>query len=145
MKQTSTRGLGLTVDIQADAPLTAQNREAARCRIELKGNWNPHLLNAMRTQLAEDYLAHERDTAGIYVTAWFDPDLWNDQTSSADYRRAARTLREATERKLAEQAQDLRYLGMQVRSVIIDVPRPKPSSRRRTRIARTRRPREGDR
>ena len=41
-------------------------------------------MTAMRTQLADDYLIPEDLRHGIYVTAWFDTELWND---SADNRR----------------------------------------------------------
>jgi hypothetical protein len=121
---------GLAVDIQADAPVTrGQHEEPARCRIELKGNWHPDLMTAMRTQLAEDYLVREGLRHGIYVTAWFDTGLWND---SADRRRrlARSRDREATAAELTSQAEGLRDLDLDVRSVIIDIPRPAPSARR---------------
>jgi hypothetical protein len=132
VRQTSTRGLGLSVDVQADAPLTSgeynSRAEPARCRIELKGNWNPKLLDEMRTQLAMDYLLPEGLSEGIYVTAWFDVALWNDES---DLRRAqaATRDRETTDQKLTAQAESLCQLGLRVRSIIIDIPRPTPGKR----------------
>lgn len=131
VRQTSTRGLGLSVDVQADAPVageTSSLSRPARCRIELKGNWNPDLLEAIRTQLAMDYLMPEGLTDGIYVTAWFDATLWNDESDSRRSRAAARD-RETVKQELAMEAQALRRFGLRVRSVIIDIPRPAPGSR----------------
>ena len=121
---------GLAVDIQADAPVIGGRQdEPARCRIELKGNWHPDLMTAMRTQLADDYLIPEELRHGIYVTAWFDTELWND--SADDRRRLARS-RDCgtTAAELASQAENLRDLGLDVRSAVVYVPRPAPSTRR---------------
>ncbi len=129
VRETTTRH-GLAVDIQADAPVTeGQSGEPSRCRIELKGNWHPDLMTAMRTQLAEDYLIPEHLHHGIYLTAWFDIELWND-LSDHRRRQARNRNREATAAELAAQQEDLRKLNLDVRSVIIYIPRPVPSSRR---------------
>jgi NACHT domain len=130
VRQTSAgSGLGLTVDIQADAPAArAEDIEPARCRIELKGNWNQDLMTAMRSQLADDYLIPDGLQYGIYVTAWFDAQLWNDESDSRR-RKAASRGRDDTEQKLATQAESLLELGLQILSVIIDIPRPAPSAR----------------
>lgn len=129
VRQTASRGLGLTVDIQADAPATnAQDVEPARCRIELKGNWNPDLMTAMRSQLADDYLIPDGLDHGIYVTAWFDTQLWNDDSDSRR-RRATSLRRDDTEQELTAQAENLLELGLQIRSVVMDIPRPAPSAR----------------
>jgi len=132
VRQTTTRGHGLAVDVQADAPVTSgKQAEPARCRIELKGNWNRDLMTAMRSQLADDYLLPEGLREGIYVTAWFDAALWNDESDPQRGRAAARD-RGDTAQVLAAQAEALCQLGLRVRSVIIDVPRPKPSARSRS-------------
>jgi len=69
-RQVSTTGTGLAVDIQADAPHgSSRDADPARCGIELKGNWHPKLMTAMRTQLAEAYLIPEQLHDGIYLTA----------------------------------------------------------------------------
>ena len=89
VRETTTQH-GQAVDIQADAPvIEGRQDESARCRIELKGNWHAELMTAMRTQLADDYLIPEKLRHGIYVTAWFDTELWNDPDDSR--RREARS------------------------------------------------------
>lgn len=129
VRQTASTGLGLSVDIQADAPAaSAADIGPARCRIELKGNWNRDLMTAMRSQLAEDYLIPDGLHHGIYVTAWFDAQLWNDDSDSRR-RQAASRARDDTEEELAAQAESLLELGLLIRSVVIDIPRPAPSAR----------------
>lgn len=129
VRETTTQH-GLAVDIQADAPvITGGQDQPARCRIELKGNWHPDLMTAMRTQLADDYLIPEGLRHGIYVTAWFDTDLWND--SADDRRRTARSRdRDTTTAELTSQAESLRDLGLDVRNVVVYIRRPAASARR---------------
>ena len=114
---------GLAVDIQADAPVIGGRQVGpVRCRIELKGNWHPDLMTAMRTQLADDFLIPEELRHGIYVTAWFDTELWNDPAD--DRRRLARSRDHGTTAaQLASQAENLRDLGLDVRSAVVYVPR----------------------
>lgn len=129
VRETTTQH-GMAVDIQADAPATGDRQdEPARCRIELKGNWHSDLMMAMRTQLADDYLIPEGLRHGIYVTAWFDTELWND---SADHRRRVARTRDQgeTAAELDSQAESLRDLGLDVRVVVVYVPRPEKSARR---------------
>jgi hypothetical protein len=121
---------GLAVDIQADALVIGGRRdEPARCRIELKGNWHPDLMTAMRTQLADDYLIPEELRHGIYITAWFDTELWNDPADNR-HRLARSRDYDTTAAELASQAVNLRDLGLDVRSAVVYVPRPAPSARR---------------
>jgi hypothetical protein len=132
VRQTRPQGLGLTVDIQADAPGAAhQGLAPARCRIELKGNWNGELMTAMQTQLAEDYLLPEGLRDGIYLTAWFDTGLWNDPGDARRTQAAGRD-RRTTAEGLEDQAEQLRDRGLRIRSQIIDIPRPTPSVRSRS-------------
>jgi hypothetical protein len=50
---------------------------------EVKGCWNPDLMNAMETQLAERYLKDNRCPFGLYLVGWFACDQWD----GADYRK----------------------------------------------------------
>ena len=127
VRETTTQH-GQAVDIQADAPIIGGRQdEPVRCRIELKGNWHKELMTAMRTQLADDYLIPEKLRHGIYVTAWFDTELWNDP----DDRRpeAGSRNQDHTAAELGSQAETLRGLGLDVRSVIVYIPRPVKSAR----------------
>lgn len=127
VRETTTQH-GQAVDIQADAPLTgARQDEPTVCRIELKGNWHDELTTAMRTQLADDYLILAKLRHGIYVTAWFDTTMWND----AEARRGkARSRNQGeTTAELDSQALELRALGLDVRSVVVYIPRPVKSTR----------------
>jgi hypothetical protein len=129
VRETTTQH-GQAVDIQADAPvIEGRQDDPARCRIELKGNWHAELMTAMRTQLADDYLIPEKLRHGIYVTAWFDTELWNDPDDSRR-REARRRNQSSTNAELGSQAETLRELGLDVRSTIIYVPRPVSSARR---------------
>ena len=129
VRETTTQH-GQAVDIQADAPvIEGRQDDPARCRIELKGNWHAELMTAMRTQLADDYLIPEKLRHGIYVTAWFDTELWNDPDDSRR-REARRRNQNSTDAELASQAETLRELGLDVRSTVIYVPRPVSSARR---------------
>jgi hypothetical protein len=132
VRQTAATGLGLAVDVQADAPFTlddAGRRTApARCRIELKGSWNPDLMSSMRTQLVDDYLIPEDLRDGVYLTAWFDLEQWND-TEDRRLTVARSRSRQETESALDEQAEQIRQLGVRVQSVVFDIPRPVPSQR----------------
>jgi hypothetical protein len=84
-------------------------------------------MTAMRTQLADDYLIPEKLRHGIYVTAWFDTELWNDPD---DRRSEARSRnQDQTAAELGSQAETLRGLGLDVHSVIVYVPRPVKSAR----------------
>lgn len=63
-------------------------------------------MTAMRSQLAEDYLIPDGLHYGIYVTAWFDTQLWSDENDSRR-RHAASQDRDDTEQELAAQAESL--------------------------------------
>jgi hypothetical protein len=64
----------------------------------------------------------------IYVTAWFDTDMWNDPADTRH--RAAHTRdRDETATRLASQAETLLGLGLDIRSTVVYIPRPVRSAR----------------
>ena len=143
VQQTSaSSGLGLSVDVQADAPGAideyGRQLKPVRVRIEIKGNWNAELLSAMETQLLDDYMAPEGLRDAVYLTAWFDVAVWDDTT---DRRRSVAQGRDRAEvaTALTAQAQALSRRGFRIQSVILDVTRAVPNARRR----RTRQPSSG--
>ncbi|MCL4305866.1 hypothetical protein KJZ99_08110 [bacterium] len=46
--------------------------------LEVKGCWNPKLLNSMKTQLFDRYMAQNRVRAGLYIVAHFYCDSWDN-------------------------------------------------------------------
>lgn len=81
----------------------------------------------MRTQLADDHLIPKGLCRGIYGTAWFDTELWND--SADDRRRTARSPdRDTTTAELTSQVESLRDYGLDVRSAVVYIPQPTPSA-----------------
>jgi hypothetical protein len=94
------RGLILNREVQIRAPMGgkkgedtdifidvlipgAQPTESERLSavIEVKGCWNPDLEHAMRTQLAERYMADSGIRYGMYLVGWFICPQW-DATDS---------------------------------------------------------------
>ncbi len=97
--------------------------------IEVKGCWNNQLLTAMRDQLVNDYLPEAHAKHGVYVVGWYPVEQWNDPD---DQRRTAtaRHDRDQTASELKRQATDLSQTqGLDLRAVVIDIPRPSPSDR----------------
>ena len=127
VRQTTTRH-GHAVDVQADAPpIAGYQNEPAPCRIELKGNWNADLMTAMRTQLAKDYLIPEGSGMASTSRPGSTPTSGTIPPTAAAGPHAPGT---ATDRRRARCAgRDLRDLGLDVRSVVIYVPRPVKSAR----------------
>jgi hypothetical protein len=72
--------LGSRTDIKVEAisrTETGETYNIITAVIETKGCWNVELLNAMQTQLVEDYLARLAASAGIYLVGWFDKAKWD--------------------------------------------------------------------
>lgn len=64
-----TSATGEVTDIHVDAIQGAGDHLIAI--IEVKGDWHPELLTAMKTQLVERYLVAEGVSAGLYLVGWF--------------------------------------------------------------------------
>jgi len=140
VRQTSPSGAGNRVDLLVEATalfgavttaLAAAESEfhAVRVVIEVKGCWNNQLLTAMRDQLVNDYLPEAHAKHGVYVVGWYPVEQWNDPD---DQRRTAtaRHDRDQTASELKRQATDLSQTqGLDLRAVVIDIPRPSPSDR----------------
>jgi hypothetical protein len=129
VKQTTSKGHGLSVDVLPTATETAAGRVLPSCPIEVKGCWNSGLLTDLQDQLVADYLPATGATRGVYVCAWFPTEQWDDR---ADSRRstAAACDRNDVERTLADAARVASEFGdIQVNALVIDIPRPTPSAR----------------
>jgi hypothetical protein len=68
---------GESADILVQAGATGSETRTATVVIEVKGGWNDKVTGAMRTQLAERYLAHQSDAAGLYVVGWYMCPEWD--------------------------------------------------------------------
>lgn len=129
VKQTSSKGHGLSVDVLPTGTVSADGFRLPSCPIEVKGCWNSGLLTDLDAQLVADYLPAAHATRGVYVCAWFPVEQWDD---IADSRRAkaASLDRRQVEHTLAQQAEAASQAnGVDVVAVVIDVPRPTRSSR----------------
>ena len=129
VKQTSSRGHGLAVDVLPTGTDTSGGTRLPSCPIEVKGCWNPDLLTDLDAQLVADYLPAAHATRGVYVCAWFPPEQWDDLADSRRTKAAGRD-RDRVTQALTEQAQaSSQAAGVEVTAVVIDVPRPTRSSR----------------
>jgi hypothetical protein len=140
VRQTSTSGAGDRVDLLVEAiavPGTPTGAIAAenpgfygvRVVIEVKGCWHEELMSAIRAQLVDDYLEEASTKHGVYLVGWFPVEQWND---TEDRRRSvtAQRDREQVATELDRQATGLsQSRSLDLRSVVIDVPRLIPSTR----------------
>lgn len=129
VKQTTSKGHGLAVDVLPTATETAGGQHLPNCPIEVKGCWNADLLTDLQTQLVDDYLPATGATRGVYVCAWFPTEQWDDLADSRRPRAAARD-RDAVLRSLTDAARAAGSSAkVEVAVVVIDIPRPTRSSR----------------
>ncbi|MBM0255515.1 hypothetical protein [Micromonospora sp. 4G55] len=68
-----TSGIGQRVDLLVQALAPADSDRVLRVVIEVKGNWNDEIKDALESQLVERYLAKWTGATGIFLVAWFDP------------------------------------------------------------------------
>ncbi len=129
VKQTSSKGHGLAVDVMPTGTETSGGTRLPTCPIEVKGCWNPDLFTDLETQLVADYLPAAHATRGVYVCAWFPPDQWDDHADSRRPKAASRDRIDVAQ-KLTELAQASSQTGgVEVAAVVIEIPRPTRSPR----------------
>ena len=129
VKQTTSKGHGLSVDVLPTATEAAGGPRLPSCPIEVKGCWNIDLLTDLQAQLVTDYLPATGATRGVYVCAWFPTEQWDDLADSRRKKAAARD-RDQVVQSLTHAAQAASQSGeVEVTAVVIDIPRPTPSSR----------------
>lgn len=131
VEQTSSKGQGLSVDLLVSGAAVDGEAVAGtpQCPVEVKGCWNPRLMEDLEEQLVDDYLAATGATRGVYVTAWFDAEAWDDRddgrrrvAEKRDRAKVAEALDATASRLSAER-------DVEVASIVVDVPRPLPSAR----------------
>lgn len=106
--------LGLDEGQEPDVLITApapsgSGREHAQVAIEAKGDWHREVETAMRTQLADRYLAALPLRCGIYLVGFFGKGRQEDEQALVDLRI-----------RLADQARQLSNYGRSIRSVVLD-------------------------
>ncbi|BCV22765.1 NACHT domain-containing protein [Moorella sp. Hama-1] len=114
-------GFGERTDIHVDAFVRGPHGEvfdSVTVIIEVKGCWNPHLNNAMKTQLVDRYLKDKRCRHGLYLVGWFNCAQWDD----ADYRKRHSpkiNIGEAR-RQFEAQARELSQQGVRIKAFVLD-------------------------
>ena len=86
--------------------------------VEAKGSWNPGLLAAMETQLAERYLREHEADRGVYLVGWYNCEAW-DQDDSAKEQSWRHDLVELRA-ELARQASALSNENRRIEAVVLD-------------------------
>ncbi len=75
---------GERTDIHVDAVFkqpSGQVYDSITVIIEVKGCWHSDLKTAIKSQLAERYLADNSCSSGLYLVGWFDCQQWDDNDS----------------------------------------------------------------
>jgi hypothetical protein len=113
---------GQRTDIHVDAvapPGPNGDSDKLHAIVEVKGNWNAELLDAMETQLRDRYLRKNRCKNGLYLPIWFASMEWSDKDSRKKLR-SRMALAEA-QKFFASQAAKLSTDGYWIRSYVLDV------------------------
>lgn len=118
------KGMGDSPDllIQAIAGELVEGSPVISVTIEVKGCWNPQVLTAIETQLANKYLADDHQF-GIYLVASFQCDDWDE----SDYRKRDSHKFQPGElrTKLTEQAANIsRRKNVEISTVLVDCSLP---------------------
>jgi hypothetical protein len=115
-------GSGQSTDIHVDTAVpgaTPGSYDRVCVIVEVKGNWHPALLDAMKDQLRDRYLNETRCSDGIYLVGWFSCLRWSD----GDYRKKKcpdMTVDDARS-FFQKQAIELSNEGISLKSYVLDV------------------------
>jgi len=131
VRATSPTGIGERVDLLISAAAAPSAREDSPPPVsvvaEVKAAWNRDIVQAVRTQLVDRYMADLGTRHGVYVVAWFDVAWWSTD-DSARARAARWPSRAALHERLDEAAAAVRAHGAEVACVVLDCSydRPRP-------------------
>lgn len=115
----SGRGIGERTDLRVDAASAGNDPSVLSIVIEVKGAWNARLLDDLRYQLVDRYMADIGTPHGIYVVAWPDLSSWRDGDRN---RRTVAARQNPTIRDdLQRQAMELATRGTHVAVVHLDI------------------------
>jgi hypothetical protein len=97
--------------------------------IEIKGIWNPELLDAQRSQLADRYIKELMATHGIYLVGSYSTVLWDVPVKQDRRKTQARKLEKDLKVTLATQAEELATEGLVTKPYILAIPRPQRAAK----------------
>ncbi|MFE0521194.1 NACHT domain-containing protein [Streptomyces sp. NPDC058954] len=98
--------------------------EKFRVVIEVKGAWNPGLLEAQKEQLVDMYLKQVQTDAGVYLVGWYPIRLW-DTTGDSRKTQARKHSLAGLRAALEAQAQEITSVAeVSVKPVVMNIPRP---------------------
>jgi hypothetical protein len=110
---------GRRTDLYVEAATAGDAVDPIVAIIEVKGSWNRHLLGAMRTQLAAEYVEpNPRCDHALYVVGWYLCARWADEERKTRTRRHGS--REALEAALQTQAESLAGERLHIKALVLD-------------------------
>jgi hypothetical protein len=109
-----TSGVGQRADLLIQAQAANQPGRVLRVVIEVKGCWNPEIVDALELQLVQRYLLRWPSSAGLFLVAWFDPahgfkaGTWRTDSIRGNRERLKADLEDRAGRAAAENARAVR-------------------------------------
>jgi hypothetical protein len=87
---------------------------------EVKGAWNPDVIESVGSQLVDRYMADFQTNHGIYIAIWFDLESWTNKDDRRKSKAAAHGSREHLFSALQEQAARQLENGRKIAIVVLD-------------------------
>jgi len=112
---------GQRTDIYIEAAILGNKPdeyEKLRVIIEVKGCWNPKIMNDIKAQLVDRYLKNNDCQYGLYLVGWFYCPQWD--LSDPRMKQCKKWKLKCLKKKLEEQAKSLSNQERTIRSHIID-------------------------
>lgn len=112
---------GERTDIHVDAVLKQTNGDtydSITVIIEVKGCWHDEVKTAMKTQLAERYLADNPYPYGLYLVGWFNCQQWDNADSRKS--KAPKMALDEARAYFNGQAQELTSSGRTIRACVLN-------------------------
>jgi len=112
---------GQRTDIYIEAAILGiehDKYEKVKLIIEVKGCWNPKIMNDMKAQLVERYLKNNDCQYGLYLVGWFNCPQWD--LSDPRMKQCKKWKLKCLKKKLEEQSKSLSNQERTIRSHIID-------------------------
>ncbi|WP_410790636.1 NACHT domain-containing protein [Kribbella sp. C-35] len=129
VRRTKPAGLAERTDLRLEAappPGHATTTQTLRIPGEVKGAWNPGIIDSIQSQLVSRYMADFQTNYGIYIVVWFDLDSWSN-TDSRKSKAASHGSRESLLSRLQEQATEQLSYGHMVEVVVLDASLQRPA------------------